>query len=729
MLPGSRRVKYWLGRFNIVRVVLAACLNVTFLCASGQDAPNLIIILVDDLGYGDVGFNGCKDIPTPNIDRIAHEGVIFSDGYVSYPVCGPSRAGLITGRYQDRFGFSRNPLFAPYDSTMGLPLSEQTLANVLRQVDYRSVALGKWHLGAHPTQWPLQRGFDDFYGFLTGAHRYFPEELNVPDEHAVTSHANARYTKLLRNEERVEETEYLTDAFSREAVAYIEEYQNQPFFMYLAYNAPHTPLQATEKYLKRFDHIEDEKRKTYAAMVSAVDDGVGLILEKLAELSIDENTMLVFLSDNGGPQSNASSNGVLKGWKGSVYEGGLRVPFAMRWPRMIKPGKVYNQPISSLDIFATIAARSKDSIELANPIDGVDLLPYLQGTKRGAPHPYLFWRKFDQQFDAVRGGDFKILNENGEEELYNVADDVSETSLIHDTTLSNTMMQEYELWQSQLEAPRFLGLSQIKEYGQSKPDWFNKPLDWDARFNPDTIKKMAFDGLNGLPWEEVFKDAGTDDWETLWTLDGIKAQVINGEQGMDFFAGPNRKENASHAVLWTKDVFSGDIRIDYEYTRLDSATEAVNILYLLATGSGQPGFAEDISQWADQRKIPKMRYYFNHMNLLHISYAAYGIDNVDSSDDYIRARRYMPDEGNGLKNTDLDPDYFNTGLFETGVAHQITVIKHGQDLFMRIQNSDQTFICQWDTSQFPAVTSGRIGLRHMWTRAARYKDFSVSILD
>ena len=278
--------------------------------------PNVILILADDLGYADVGFNGCTDIPTPNIDKIAEAGVTFTNGYVSYCVCGPSRAGLITGRYQDRFGFSRNPLFAPNDPEMGLPLSEETLADALGRAGYNSLAIGKWHLGAHESLHPLKRGFTDFYGFLSGGHRYFPEEITLEDPYEAESQFDGYKTKLLRNHERVGLDEYLTDALSKEAVSYIERNENTPFFIYLAYNAPHTPLQATEKYLSRFDHIKDKKRKTYAAMVSAVDDGVGMVLSKLEELNLDENTIVIFLSDNGGPEhKNASDNGILRGKK------------------------------------------------------------------------------------------------------------------------------------------------------------------------------------------------------------------------------------------------------------------------------------------------------------------------------------------------------------------------------------------------------------------------------
>lgn len=441
--------------------------------------PNVIIILADDLGYGDVGFNGCLDIPTPHIDRIASEGVIFPQAYVSYPVCGPSRAGLITGRYQDRFGFGRNPLFAPNDPEMGLPTTEETLAEALHKVNYTSVALGKWHLGAHPSLRPLQRGFDDFFGFLSGGHSYLPELWTLEDEYAVQSQFEAYNTQLLRNESRVEEQAYLTDALSREAVHYIEQYQDKPFCMYLAYNAPHAPLQATEKYLSRFDSIADPKRKIYAAMVSAVDDGVGQILDKLEELDLAENTIIFFLSDNGGPeQKNASDNGILRGGKSDLFEGGIRVPFAMRWPGKIPQGLVYNEAVISLDIFATVVAQVQQALPLAHPLDGVDLIPYILGERSQAPHPFLFWRKFDPQNYAIRNrtGD-KILVWNDHNRLFNLEENIREdnTKTQQDSLLAHDLRQAYVEWNSQMVDPTFLGLGEDKQYSAKHPNRFQKP--------------------------------------------------------------------------------------------------------------------------------------------------------------------------------------------------------------------------------------------------------------
>jgi arylsulfatase A-like enzyme len=442
-------------------------------------SPNIIIILTDDLGYADVGFNGCLDIPTPNIDRIAEQGVVFTSGYVSYCVCGPSRAGLITGRYQDRFGFSRNPLFAPNDPEMGLPLSEETLADALKKANYKSVAIGKWHLGAHESLHPLNRGFDDFFGFLSGGHQYFPELWVLNDPYEAKAQYDGYKTKLLRNFKRVDETEYLTDALSREAVSYIEKYKNEPFFIYLAYNAPHTPLQATEKYLNRFGHIKNDKRKTYAAMVSALDDGVGMVLSKLQELNLDENTIVVFLSDNGGPENtNGSDNGALRGQKGDLFEGGIRVPFAISWPAKIPAGTVYHHPVISLDIFATVIEQAQNPVKTKNPLDGVNLVPFLSGEKTGSPHDVLFWRKFDAKDYAVRKGNEKlVIRKNSEKMLFNLEQDIPEqNNLISIQERQFNQLSEHLIkWESEMQKPKFKGLMQDSEYNAEHPNRFKRP--------------------------------------------------------------------------------------------------------------------------------------------------------------------------------------------------------------------------------------------------------------
>ena len=477
MTPSLRQVHTF---FSIFTLMLLSCNQGTRIDQDTTAAPpNLIIILADDLGYADVGFNGSTEILTPNIDRIATNGVTFTNGYVSYAVCGPSRAGLITGRYQDRFGFGRNPLFTPNDPGQGLPLSEETLATVLGKAGYRSAAIGKWHLGAHASLHPLKRGFTDFFGFLSGGHRYFPEEWDLADEFEAKQQYDGYRTKLLRNHERIEESEYLTDALSREAVHYIEKYQDDPFFIYLAYNAPHSPMQATDKYLDRYPDIDNKKRKTYAAMVSAVDDGVGLVLSKLESLGLSEKTIVVFLSDNGGPEHvNASDNGALRGKKGDLFEGGIRVPFAMQWPGQIPAGMQYDHPIISLDIFATIINQGKKAIPTKNPIDGVDLVPYLNGKKTDSPHPILYWRKFDQKRFAVRMGKDKLLQKSPEERmLFDLDLDIGEENdqLNRNNQLTDKLLQKFNTWESQLTDPIFLGLMHNKEYDKNHPDRFKRP--------------------------------------------------------------------------------------------------------------------------------------------------------------------------------------------------------------------------------------------------------------
>jgi arylsulfatase A-like enzyme len=441
---------------------------------SGQK-PNVIIILTDDQGYADVGFNGGVEIPTPNIDRVASNGTVFSSGYVSYAVCGPSRAGLITGRYQDKFGFGDNPLFAPNDSNMGLPLSEQTLGDYLQAANYKTSIIGKWHLGAHQTLHPNKRGFNEFYGFLGGGHQYFPENLTLKDEFEVRSEYGSYRTKLLKNHSRVEENEYLTDAFSREAVSFIQRNHKDPFFLFLSYNAPHGPLQATEKYLKRFPNISNEKRKTYAAMVSAVDDGVGDILDLLRDLAIEENTIVFFLSDNGGPTAdNASDNKPLRGKKGDFFEGGVRVPFAVQWKGVIPEGFTYDHPIISLDIFGTIAGVL--GAQTKNDLDGVNLIPFLIGENNKAPHEAIFWRNHKADRYAIRTADSKMITEPKQQFLFDIKSDISEKrNLSADKQVQlNGLIEKINGWKSLLKDPAFMGLMEDEAYSKLNPDRFGK---------------------------------------------------------------------------------------------------------------------------------------------------------------------------------------------------------------------------------------------------------------
>jgi arylsulfatase A-like enzyme len=370
--------------------------------------PNILVILGDDMGYADVGFQGCKDIPTPNIDALAKKSVRFSSGYVSGPYCSPTRAGLLTGRYQTRFGHE----FNPGGGTQGLPVSETTLANRLRALGYATGLVGKWHLGSTAKMVPQARGFQEFFGFLGGAHAY----LGGKD--------------IQRGDKPVKEKEYLTEAFGREAVSFIDKHAHEPFFLYLAFNAVHTPMEATEKYMNRFPNIKDKQRHTYAAMLSAMDDAIGLVLAKLEEKGLEEDTLIFFFSDNGGPimvgtTINGSINFPLRGSKRQTLEGGIRVPFLAAWKGKLPAGKTYDHPIIALDIHPTALAAAGQTVSPDWKLDGVNLLPYLKGENTQAPHESLFWR-FGTQM-AMRQGDWNIVRyDDTGIHLYNLKDDIGQ---------------------------------------------------------------------------------------------------------------------------------------------------------------------------------------------------------------------------------------------------------------------------------------------------------------
>lgn len=382
--------------------------------------PNVLLILIDDVGWADIGCYGCKDIPTPNLDAMARGGVRFTNAYVSAPLCSPTRAGLVTGRYQQRFGHEFNPGGGGVNLgfEFGLPLSETTIADCLKKAGYATGMVGKWHLGQAPKYQPTARGFDEFFGFLGGAHPYFAAE----------GAGKARAgNPIMRGKERIEEKEYLTDAFTREACAFIDRHKGEPFFLYLPYNAAHAPMQAPQKYLDKFAHIADERRRTHAAMMSCMDDGIGKVMARLKEDGLDESTLVLFVSDNGGPtRSTTSGNGPLRGYKAQVYEGGIRVPMIVRWPGRVPAGKVYDEPASSLDFFATAAAAAGADVTAERPLDGVNLVPYLDGKKAGPPHEYLFWRMGQQS--AVRKGNWKLVKIGAQPPaLYDLATDIGES--------------------------------------------------------------------------------------------------------------------------------------------------------------------------------------------------------------------------------------------------------------------------------------------------------------
>jgi arylsulfatase B len=446
-------------------------------CAEDSDQPNIVILLADDLGYGELGCQGNSQIPTPNIDSIAKHGVRFTAGYVSASYCSASRAGLLTGRIQTRFGHEFNPIGAKNeDAKAGLPATEQTLAQVLHDAGYTTALFGKWHLGGTAAFHPHRRGFDEFFGFLHEGH-YFV----LPPWKGVTTMlrrrtlpggdkgrwANSDKTliysthmgydepaydadnPILRGGQPVAETEYLTDAFTREATGFIRRTKDRPFFLLLAYNAVHSPLQGAAKYMKKFEHIEDIHRRIFAAMLANLDDSVGAVMKTLRDERLDQRTIVFFLSDNGGPTRElTSSNAPLRGEKGSVYEGGIRVPFMVQWPGTLPRGEVYNKPVTSLDVFTTSVALARAQLP-RKQIDGVNLMPYLLGEKSGRPHEVLFWRQGRRT--AVRVGDFKLLRNPGrgqddDWQLYNLASDLAEATNLAESH-SKKRAELFQVWQ------------------------------------------------------------------------------------------------------------------------------------------------------------------------------------------------------------------------------------------------------------------------------------------
>ncbi len=406
--------------------------------------PNILILLADDLGYADVGFQGCQDIPTPNIDRLAASGVRCTSGYVSGPYCSPTRAGLMTGRYQQRFGheFNPGPRGEPGgdDMSIGLPLSETTIANRLKAAGYATGMVGKWHLGVAPKFHPQQRGFDEYFGFLGGAHIYRPDLPNIVFPGLQKAPPPRPSAPILRGTEAVEEKEYLTDAFAREAIAFIDKHQQEPFFLYLPFNAVHTPMHATDERLQKFASVTDPMRRTYCAMTLALDQAIGKVLDKLKSTRLEDDTLIFFCSDNGGPTIpraalNGSRNTPLRGSKVSTLEGGIRVPFVVSWKGRLPAGAVYDQPVIQLDFLPTALAAAGVEVKPEWKLDGVNLLPYFTGESAGAPHDVLYWRLGRQM--AIRKGDWKLASyiadiDGGDPQtvtpikLYNLKQDIGE---------------------------------------------------------------------------------------------------------------------------------------------------------------------------------------------------------------------------------------------------------------------------------------------------------------
>jgi arylsulfatase B len=448
----------------LLSLVATPCLAVraTGEADSGKHRPpNIVLIVADDQGYGEMHCQG-GDLPTPNLDRLAASGVRFTSGYVSAPLCSPSRAGFLTGRYQQRFGHEINPVEKMNDRPdVGLPLSQKTIADYLRSAGYATGMFGKWHLGTADVFHPLNRGFEEFFGFLREGHYYLLAPFDNAPNHVI-SHLRARepeYNRLnpiLRGRLAVDEEEYLTKAFAREALGFIDRHKGHPFFLYVPFNAPHSPMQSTPQDYARFPNIADEHRRVWAGMIASLDDNIGRILDKLSEDGLAQDTLIFFLSDNGGPTEELTSrNDPLSGGKGSLWEGGIRIPFMASWPGHIPVGQVYNRPIISLDILSTALAAARAPLPTDVKLDGVNLLPFLTKDRSGDPHESLYWRL--QRQIAIRQGDWKLVRANGSKkfQLFNLADDIGEKNDLseQDPQRVKKLTDDLMHWNSELIAP------------------------------------------------------------------------------------------------------------------------------------------------------------------------------------------------------------------------------------------------------------------------------------
>ncbi len=429
--------------------------------------PNVVLIVADDLGFNDIthyggGLAGGK-VPTPHIDSIARGGVDFRNGYSGNATCAPSRAAIMTGRYSTRFGFEftptpkqfmkviggyqvagqlRGPIYhpereadlIPYED-MGLPTSEITLARLMQGAGYHTVHLGKWHLGDSPQFRPYSHGFKESLSLMHGASMFLPTKhpdvVNaMQDFDPIDKFLWAAEAWGIRHNdaEPFQPPKYMTDYLTDEAVKVVAANRHRPFFMYLAYNAPHTPLQATREDYDALSFIPDHTLRVYAAMVRSLDRNIGRVLQALKDQGLDDDTLVIFTSDNGGAHYVGLDglNTPYRGWKATFFEGGIHVPFFMRWPAALPKGASMTAPVSHFDIFATAAAAAGQKLPADRTIDGVDLLPFVTGQAGGRPHDTLFWRT--DRYRVVRAGDWKLqVTERPRQDwLYDLASDPGE---------------------------------------------------------------------------------------------------------------------------------------------------------------------------------------------------------------------------------------------------------------------------------------------------------------
>jgi len=427
--------------FNILFLVLFLAATAV---AQKTAKPNVVIILADDQGNADVGFQRSPSvIATPSIDKIAESGVVFTNGYASAYVCAPTRAGLLTGRYQQRFGF-----YTASDSRTGMPLSEITLADLLKKEGYKTGVFGKWHLGLTKEYHPCSRGFDEFYGFLGhGAHDYF--DLTIREN------ADDNHQSIYRNFTKISDTGYLTDNLAREACSFIRtnSVKKNPFFLYLPFNAVHAPLQAPEEDIRRFN-TGNKERDIQLAMIYRMDIAIGEVIKTLKNEGVYDNTLIFYFSDNGGAKVTSANNLPLRDFKQSVYEGGLRVPFVVSWPAKLKHA-VCNEPVICLDIMPTICAVLNIELPADRIYDGRNMIPAAEGKLKQPLHEQLFWDGSENRW-AVREGKWKLVfDKKAELELYDLEKDISETNDLASAYPEKVseLQGKYKTWRAEMKSP------------------------------------------------------------------------------------------------------------------------------------------------------------------------------------------------------------------------------------------------------------------------------------
>ncbi len=462
--------------------------------ASGSK-PNVVIITADDLGLTDVSLYGSPHLETTYIDLLAAQGAKFNNGYATSAICSPSRASTLTGRYQQRFGYEMQPqnqypanrlqyyafkylintdhwkvndnMQYPSREAMlrqGLPVEELTLAELLDANGYATALIGKWHLGHHETLRPTARGFDRMYGFYeaftlfadTTAPFVINQQHNDFSNDYIWGKGREGICAIRENEEEIREERYLTDALADEAVRFIEQHQEEPFFLYLPFNAPHTPFQATRAYFDQFAHVKDRNKRVYYAMIKQMDDAIGRVMATVDSLGLGENTLICFASDNGGATYTlATDNDPLKGGKMSHFEGGIHVPFAMRWTGQIPAGTVFEHPVTLMDFFGTAVSQSQTPLPDDRVFDGQDLLPYLQGEQTRPPHEALYWKAGPSS--AIRKGKWKMIvdESRGYFMLFDLEKDLEEKHNLYEEQpeVVRELMEMLENWESDLAEP------------------------------------------------------------------------------------------------------------------------------------------------------------------------------------------------------------------------------------------------------------------------------------